>query len=122
MSGIYRYAQAEAIRGNLSWTSHTIRAFCVDASYTPDFANHKFLTSLGSGSRVGSVATLTSKTVNDNGWGEIWLMDESGSSRKQLTGARPEGSNASGNTCSSAVPSSTPADRLTRCLTKRPST
>jgi TolB protein len=37
-------------------------------------------------------------TVNDNGWGEIWLMDDSGQARKQLTGSRPEGSEAAGTT------------------------
>jgi TolB protein len=35
-------------------------------------------------------------TVNDNGWGEIWLMDASGENREQLTDVRPEGSQASG--------------------------
>jgi TolB protein len=37
-------------------------------------------------------------TVNDEGWGEIWLMDENGRARQQLTGSRPTGSEASGNT------------------------
>ena len=37
-------------------------------------------------------------TVNDNGWGEIWLMDEAGKARKQLTEARPIESEAAGNT------------------------
>ena len=37
-------------------------------------------------------------TVNDNGWGEIWLMDEAGKARKQLTGDHPLESEASGNT------------------------
>ena len=37
-------------------------------------------------------------TVNDNGWGEIWLMDEAGQARKQLTAPRPEGSEAAGST------------------------
>jgi Tol biopolymer transport system component len=37
-------------------------------------------------------------TVNDNGWGEIWLMDETGKARKQLTEGHPIESEAAGNT------------------------
>jgi TolB protein len=37
-------------------------------------------------------------TVNDNGWGEIWLMNENGRGRLQVTAARPEGTEAAGNT------------------------
>jgi Tol biopolymer transport system component len=36
-------------------------------------------------------------TVNDNGWGEIWLMDDTGKARKRLTASQPEGSDAAGN-------------------------
>jgi TolB protein len=46
-------------------------------------------------------------TVNDNGWGEIWLMDESGHARKQLTASRPEGTDAAGNTGPSWSPDGT---------------
>jgi TolB protein len=37
-------------------------------------------------------------TVNDQGWGSIWLMDEAGKARKQLTESRPLDSEASGAT------------------------
>jgi TolB protein len=37
-------------------------------------------------------------TVNDNGWGEIWLMNENGRERQQLTAPQPEGTDAAGNT------------------------
>jgi Tol biopolymer transport system component len=37
-------------------------------------------------------------TVNVSGWGEIWLMDEAGQARKQLTGDHPLESEAPGNT------------------------
>lgn len=43
-------------------------------------------------------------TVNTNGWGEIWLMDEAGKARKQLTEARPIESEAQGNTSPSWSP------------------
>jgi TolB protein len=46
-------------------------------------------------------------TVNDNGWGEIWLMDASGQARKQLTGSRPEGTEAAGSTGPSWSPGGT---------------
>jgi TolB protein len=46
-------------------------------------------------------------TVNDNGWGEIWLMDEAGKARKQLTGSRPEGSDAAGSTSPAWSPDGT---------------
>ena len=51
----------------------------------------------GSGSSGSAPSQPLVFTVSDNGWGEIWLMDESGKARKQLTGARPQGSDASGN-------------------------
>jgi TolB protein len=35
-------------------------------------------------------------TVNDNGWGEIWLMAPDGSDRRRLTDSRPSESDASG--------------------------
>jgi TolB protein len=43
-------------------------------------------------------------TVNTNGWGEIWLMDEAGKSRKQLTESHPIESEAAGNTSPSWSP------------------
>ncbi len=46
-------------------------------------------------------------TVNDNGWGEIWLMDEAGQSQKQLTPSRPEGSEAAGSTAPAWSPDAT---------------
>jgi TolB protein len=46
-------------------------------------------------------------TVNDNGWGEIWLMDEAGAARKQLTPSRPEGSEAAGSTAPAWSPDAT---------------
>src|SRR5262245_28202198 len=60
----------------------------------------------GAGSSSAPSQPLTF-TVNDSGWGEIWLMDESGKARKQLTGSRPEGTEAAGNTGPSWSPDGT---------------
>ena len=58
----------------------------------------------GGGSSTSAPSQPIAFTVNDEGWGEIWLMDESGQSRKQLTDARPEGSESSGSTSPSWSP------------------
>ena len=49
----------------------------------------------GSGSAAGQSFVLT---VNDDNWNEIWVMDESGKNRKQLTESKPIESEAAGNT------------------------
>jgi Tol biopolymer transport system component len=61
----------------------------------------------GGGSSGSAPSQPLAFTVNDNGWGEIWLMDESGKARKQLTAARPEGSEAAGNSSPSWSPDRT---------------
>jgi TolB protein len=43
-------------------------------------------------------------STNDSGWGEIWLMDEAGKARKQLTESKPIESEAAGNTSPSWSP------------------
>ena len=58
----------------------------------------------GGGSSTSAPSQPIAFTVNDEGWGEIWLMDESGQGRKQLTDARPEGSESSGSTSPSWSP------------------
>jgi Tol biopolymer transport system component len=51
----------------------------------------------GGGSSGSAPSQPLAFTVNDNGWGEIWLMNEDGKARKQLTEARPIESEAEGN-------------------------
>jgi Tol biopolymer transport system component len=44
-------------------------------------------------------------TVNREGWGEIWVMDEDGGRRRRLTKPAPRDTNASGNTTPRWAPS-----------------
>jgi Tol biopolymer transport system component len=46
-------------------------------------------------------------TVNNEGWNEIWLMDETGKARTQLTASRPIDSQADGNTSPAWSPDGT---------------
>jgi TolB protein len=46
-------------------------------------------------------------TVNDNGWGEIWLMAPDGSDRRRLTDSRPSETDASGATSPAWSPDGT---------------
>jgi TolB protein len=57
------------------------------------------LVAAGCGGKSGSAPSQAFVfTVNDQGWNEIWLMDETGKARSQLTASRPIDSQADGNT------------------------
>ena len=58
----------------------------------------------GGGSSSGAPSQHFVFTVNDDNWSEIWVMDESGQNREQLTKSKPIESEAAGNTSPSWSP------------------
>lgn len=61
-SAAYREFSVQAIGGTFNWTSHLIKVVLVRSTYTPDFVNHHFRSSISS-YEAGSPVTLTSKAV-----------------------------------------------------------
>lgn len=62
----------------------------------------------GCGGKSGSAPSQAFVfTVNNQGWNEIWLMDQAGHERKQLTASRPIDSQAAGNTSPAWSPDGT---------------
>ena len=56
-NALYDKGRNRFARGDLQWKAggHTVRAFLVRSSgYTPDLANHEFLSSVGTGARLGN--------------------------------------------------------------------
>lgn len=52
------------LAGEIDWDTAVIKAVLVDTgAYTPDTANHKFLSSIAAGARIATSAALTAKTI-----------------------------------------------------------
>ena len=66
-----------------------------------------FAAGCGGGDSANAPSQNLVFTVSDQGWGAIWLMDEAGHARKQLTESHPIESQAAGNTNPSWSPDRT---------------
>ncbi len=63
-NGVYDFGREGFLTGDISWTTHTIKAILVDtANYVVDLADHDNLDDIPSNARIGSAVTLTNKTA-----------------------------------------------------------
>ena len=61
---LYDKGREKFLRGEISWNADNIKAVLVDtATYTADFVNDEFLSTIPAGERVATSVNLTAKTT-----------------------------------------------------------
>ena len=85
-NSLFDWGRDAFLNGAIDWTVDTINVALVTSAYTPDLANHKFLSDLG-GDTVGTDQTIGSTSSAAgvaNGAGVTWTAVPSGSTVKAL--------------------------------------
>lgn len=99
-NNLYTKARQGFLSGDISWTSHTIRAVLVDsAQYTVNIASHQYLSDIPAGARVATSSALTGKTATDGyaGADSTTLPAVTGASAEAIVLYKDTGSAATSN-------------------------
>lgn len=63
-NALYDKARESFLKGEISWSGDNVKVVLVDlADYTPDLANHQYLSDIPAGARVATSGNLSGKTT-----------------------------------------------------------
>ena len=65
MNGLYRLAGENFLKGQLSWTTNTIRMVLLNDQYVPNLESHKYLKDIPNQARIATSDSLANKLATD---------------------------------------------------------